>query len=218
LFLYITVNSPCYTHVVASSRASRCYIVRIKLSISGLIVILLHNWLRHILNGIKFVLFTHQILCKLKTGVDTNFNFMMTNTGTVSELKKQTNIKGCHLHWQHSKHTWFLMNELIVSLWALSSPRRLVGDFPQQVRRPPGGILADEMGLGKTVEVLACMLLHPRAHIPPPAPLPVIPGHTRLLIMQMFYLQEKIIEILLIPQKMQLPFSMRRLKKKEIMF
>ena len=30
------------------------------------------------------------------------------------------------------------------------------------MKRLPGGILADEMGLGKTVEVLACMMLHPR--------------------------------------------------------
>jgi len=101
---------------------------------------------------------------------------------------------------------------MLPSPCALCSSDRLVGEFPPQVRRPPGGILADEMGLGKTVEVLACMLLHPRAHIPPPAPLPVIPGHTRLLIMQMFYLQEKIIEILLVSttKNAKKPFSMRQ--------
>ncbi|WAR07633.1 SHPRH-like protein, partial [Mya arenaria] len=37
-----------------------------------------------------------------------------------------------------------------------------------------GGILGDEMGLGKTVEVLGCMLHHPREHVPQPAPLPVV--------------------------------------------
>lgn len=33
---------------------------------------------------------------------------------------------------------------------------------------PPGGLLADEMGLGKTVEVLSCVLLHPRTSLPRP--------------------------------------------------
>ena len=37
---------------------------------------------------------------------------------------------------------------------------------------PPGGILADEMGLGKTVEVLSCMLAHPRLDLPPQEALP----------------------------------------------
>ncbi|XP_022696804.1 E3 ubiquitin-protein ligase SHPRH-like isoform X2 [Varroa jacobsoni] len=32
--------------------------------------------------------------------------------------------------------------------------------------RPPGGILADEMGLGKTLEVISCVLAHPRPGFP----------------------------------------------------
>ena len=38
---------------------------------------------------------------------------------------------------------------------------------PCSVTSPPGGLLADEMGLGKTVEVLSCMLAHPRTDVPP---------------------------------------------------
>ena len=45
---------------------------------------------------------------------------------------------------------------------------------PTKVVSPPGGILADEMGLGKTVEVLCCMLLHPRPPFPQPARLPTL--------------------------------------------
>lgn len=44
----------------------------------------------------------------------------------------------------------------------------LVKDKPLAVLPTPGGILADEMGLGKTVEVLACMLCHPRQSVPKP--------------------------------------------------
>merc|ERR1739842_161982 len=43
-----------------------------------------------------------------------------------------------------------------------------VKDKPLTVRSSPGGILADEMGLGKTVEVLSCMLCHPRGSLPKP--------------------------------------------------
>ena len=41
----------------------------------------------------------------------------------------------------------------------------LVEEKPRFVESPPGGILADEMGLGKTVEVLSCILCHPRTDI-----------------------------------------------------
>nr|XP_045617516.1 E3 ubiquitin-protein ligase SHPRH-like [Procambarus clarkii]XP_045617517.1 E3 ubiquitin-protein ligase SHPRH-like [Procambarus clarkii] len=44
----------------------------------------------------------------------------------------------------------------------------LVKDKPLAVLPTPGGILADEMGLGKTVEVLSCMLCHPRQNIKKP--------------------------------------------------
>merc|ERR1711874_695930 len=44
----------------------------------------------------------------------------------------------------------------------------LIKDKPLTVRSSPGGILADEMGLGKTVEVLSCMLCHPRGSLPKP--------------------------------------------------
>ncbi|KAK4288850.1 hypothetical protein Pmani_038148 [Petrolisthes manimaculis] len=44
----------------------------------------------------------------------------------------------------------------------------LVKNKPLAVLPTPGGILADEMGLGKTVEVLACMLCHPRQSVPKP--------------------------------------------------
>ncbi|ELU00238.1 hypothetical protein CAPTEDRAFT_220844 [Capitella teleta] len=42
----------------------------------------------------------------------------------------------------------------------------LVCDEPLLPTAPPGGILADEMGLGKTVEVLSCILCHPRTGLP----------------------------------------------------
>ncbi|KAK3576517.1 hypothetical protein CHS0354_034193 [Potamilus streckersoni] len=38
----------------------------------------------------------------------------------------------------------------------------LVKERPCVLSNQPGGILADEMGLGKTVEVISCILLHPR--------------------------------------------------------
>ncbi|KAG7174962.1 E3 ubiquitin-protein ligase SHPRH-like [Homarus americanus] len=45
----------------------------------------------------------------------------------------------------------------------------LVKDKPLAILPTPGGILADEMGLGKTVEVLSCMLCHPRQNVEKPA-------------------------------------------------
>lgn len=45
----------------------------------------------------------------------------------------------------------------------------IVKDKPLAVLPTPGGILADEMGLGKTVEVLSCMLCHPRQNVKKPA-------------------------------------------------
>ena len=55
-------------------------------------------------------------------------------------------------------------------------PRRsLVSEMPLRLRTPPGGILADEMGLGKTVEVLACILNHPRSGLPPRELRPAVP-------------------------------------------
>ncbi|ROT61154.1 putative E3 ubiquitin-protein ligase SHPRH-like isoform X1 [Penaeus vannamei] len=44
----------------------------------------------------------------------------------------------------------------------------IVKDKPLAVAPSPGGILADEMGLGKTVEVLSCILNHPRKEVPKP--------------------------------------------------
>ncbi|KAK7079811.1 hypothetical protein SK128_008529, partial [Halocaridina rubra] len=45
----------------------------------------------------------------------------------------------------------------------------VVKEKPLAVFSSPGGILADEMGLGKTVEVLSCMLMHPRKDVPRPS-------------------------------------------------
>ncbi|XP_005088907.1 E3 ubiquitin-protein ligase SHPRH [Aplysia californica] len=50
----------------------------------------------------------------------------------------------------------------------------LIKDRPKAIPLLPGGILADEMGLGKTVEVLCCMLLHPRQDLEPLQALPVL--------------------------------------------
>ncbi|XP_056016724.1 E3 ubiquitin-protein ligase SHPRH-like isoform X5 [Ostrea edulis] len=44
----------------------------------------------------------------------------------------------------------------------------LLRERPLAVTAPPGGLLADEMGLGKTVEVLSCIILHPRQNLDPP--------------------------------------------------
>ena len=62
--------------------------------------------------------------------------------------------------------SWLLQN----SLYTCS----LVRKKPSSVKAPPAGILGDEMGLGKTVEVLGCMLHHPRKNVPKPEKLPVI--------------------------------------------
>lgn len=50
----------------------------------------------------------------------------------------------------------------------------MIRNRPKAIPALPGGILADEMGLGKTVEVLCCMLLHPRTDVELPEQLPVI--------------------------------------------
>ena len=44
----------------------------------------------------------------------------------------------------------------------LTSPFRLTKERFSSPNLPLGGILADEMGLGKTVEVIACILCHPK--------------------------------------------------------
>ncbi|XP_013421638.1 E3 ubiquitin-protein ligase SHPRH [Lingula anatina] len=53
---------------------------------------------------------------------------------------------------------------------------------PMSVVSPPGGILGDEMGLGKTVEVLACVLNHPRTDLPPPIPMEPSTGYVKELL------------------------------------
>jgi len=50
----------------------------------------------------------------------------------------------------------------------------LVKEKPLWHTSSSGGILADEMGLGKTVEVLSCILTHPRTGLPEAELLPVI--------------------------------------------
>jgi len=57
----------------------------------------------------------------------------------------------------------------------------LLLDEPQMRIAAPGGILGDEMGLGKTVEVLGCMLHHPRGELQLPDPLPVKEGNTHVV-------------------------------------
>ncbi|GFN75462.1 E3 ubiquitin-protein ligase shprh [Plakobranchus ocellatus] len=61
-----------------------------------------------------------------------------------------------------------------ISLYYNRYAGSFIQTWPQAFPPLPGGILADEMGLGKTVEVLCCMLLHPRSEVDCPEELPVL--------------------------------------------